>query len=115
MYWTNGSEFHGEFMKAAKKLNITLAYARPNTPKDKPQIERFNRTIQEEFIAMGNGYLPIDECNRRLIAWIIDDNFHRPHQSLRYLSPLEWVVRYYSKALPMYPVHTIRIRSGVRY
>jgi transposase InsO family protein len=102
----NGSEFHGEFIKAAKELNITLAYARPNTPKDKPQIERFNRTIQEEFIAMGNSYLPTDEFNRRLIAWIIDYNFHRPHQSLRYLAPLEWVVRYYPKALPMYPVHT---------
>lgn len=104
----NGSEFHGEFVKAARKLRIVLAYTRPNTPKDKPKVERFNRTVQDEFIALGNNHLSITEFNRRLTAWLIDYNFHRPHQSLRYLSPLEWVVKYYPKVLPMYPVHTLK-------
>jgi transposase InsO family protein len=102
----NGSEFHGEFIKAAREFKITLAYARPNTPKDKPQVERFNRTIQEEFIALGNSCLSVEEFNRRLTRWLIDYNMYRPHQSLRYLSPLEWVVKYYPRVLPMYPVHT---------
>jgi transposase InsO family protein len=102
----NGSEFAGEFIRTAKELGIILAYARPNTPKDKPQVERFNRTVQEEFIALGNAYLPTEEFNRRLTAWLIDYNMHRPHQSLRYLAPLEWVVKYYPRVLPMYPVHT---------
>lgn len=101
----NGSEFHGEFVKMAQELHITLAYARPNTPKDKPQVERFNRTVQEEFIALGNTHLSAEEFNRRLTRWLIDYNMHRPHQSLRYLSPMEWVVMYYPRVLPMYPVH----------
>ena len=104
----NGSEFLGNFEMAAKELGITLAYARPNTPKDKPQVERFNRTVREEFIEMGNAYLAVDEFNRRLTRWLIDYNFNRPHQSLKYLTPLEWVVKYYPRVLPMYPVHTIR-------
>ena len=102
----NGSEFAGEFEKAARQMRITLAYARPHTPKDKPKVERFNRTIQDEFIALGNGYLSLAEFNRRLTVWLTDYNFERPHQSLKYLAPLEWVVKYYPKVLPMYPVHT---------
>ncbi|MFH1546125.1 MAG: integrase core domain-containing protein, partial [Patescibacteria group bacterium] len=44
--------------------------------------------------------------NQRMTKWLIHYNFERPHQSLGYLPPLEWVVKYYPKVLPMYPVHT---------
>ncbi|MFH1546292.1 MAG: integrase core domain-containing protein, partial [Patescibacteria group bacterium] len=71
-----------------------------------PQVERFNRTIQEEFVALGNNHISIKKFNQRMTKWLIHYNFERPHQSLGYLPPLEWVVKYYPKVLPMYPVHT---------
>jgi len=50
----NGSEFHGMFLGACQKLNLTQYWNRPHTPKDNPVDERFNRTLQEEFIDLGN-------------------------------------------------------------
>jgi hypothetical protein len=102
----NGSEFHGEFLKAAKEMQLTVAFARVRQPKDKPQVERFNRTLQDEFIALGNNHISVPELNRRMTKWLVHYNFERPHQSLRYLAPLPWLVKFYPRVLPMYPVHT---------
>ena len=46
----NGSEFDGYFAEIVKKLNISIVYLRPHTPKDNPVNERFNRTIQNEWL-----------------------------------------------------------------
>ena len=104
----NGSEFHGEFLKAADELELPLYWARVRQPKDKPQVERFNRTLQEEFVALGNNHISIKKFNQRMTKWLIHYNFERPHQSLRYLPPLVWIAKFYPRVLPMYPVHTNR-------
>jgi transposase InsO family protein len=87
----NGSEFKKEFERAARELGIELLHARPYQPKDKPLIERFNGTIQQEFIDLGNFTLDIEEFNRNLINWIIFYNFKRPHHSLGLKRPAEYV------------------------
>ena len=93
----NGTEFEKYFKGACQKLNIEQYYSRVHTPKDNPNNERFNRTLQEEFIEM-KGFDPDPLIfNRDLTEWLIEYNFRRPHQSLNYKSPLE-----YSKVLPMY-------------
>lgn len=106
----NGSEFHGEFLKAAAELKLDLYWARVRQPKDKPQVERFNRTLQEEFVALGNNHISIKKFNQRMTKWLIHYNFERPHQSLGYLPPLVWIVKFYPKVLPMYPVHTLSLQ-----
>ncbi len=50
----NGSEFKKYFEQGCNKLNLNHYYSRVRTPRDNPDIERFNRTLQEEFIKMGN-------------------------------------------------------------
>lgn len=52
LHHDNGSEFKKEFEKACKQLEIPQWYSRPHTPKDNSVLERFNRTIQEEFVEM---------------------------------------------------------------
>ena len=42
------------FEKAAKKLNLEHYFNRVKTPKDNPVNERFNRTLKEEFLQLGN-------------------------------------------------------------
>ncbi len=46
----SGSEFSKYFEEACRRLKITHIYTRVKTPKDNSINERFNRTIQEEFM-----------------------------------------------------------------
>ena len=46
----NGSEFAKYFEEACNRLKIIHIYSRVHTPKDNPFCERFNRTVQEEFM-----------------------------------------------------------------
>jgi transposase InsO family protein len=49
----NGSEFHLHFEKSIKDLKLEHLWSRVKTPMDNAVCERFNRTLQEEFIEQG--------------------------------------------------------------
>ena len=98
----NGSEFLKHFEEGCKQLKVSHYFSRTKTPKDNAECERFNRTLQEEFIALGNMTEDIDIFNRNLTEWLIEYNFHRPHTALNYQTPLE-----FSKKLPMYSSCTL--------
>ena len=85
----NGSEFHKNFIRLVKKLNLVHYWSRARTPKDNPSNERFNRTLQEEFIAFGNYTNDIDKFNGMLTEWLIEYNSVRPHETLGDKTPLE--------------------------
>ena len=101
----NGSEFAKYFEKAAQSLNLTHYHSRIKTPKDNAFDERFNRTLQDEFIALGHLTNDCAIFNRELTDWLIEYNFNRPHQTLNYLTPIQFEANY-SKVLPMYPSST---------
>ena len=101
----NGSEFQKHFDQACSLLNINRYYSRVRTPKDNGSVERFNRTLKEEFIGLGNMTTETNLFNKRLTEWLIEYNFGRPHQSLDYLTPAEFVQKY-SKVLPMWSSST---------
>lgn len=101
----NGSEFAKDFEAAIKDLNLTRYFSRPKTPTDNPYDERFNRTLREEFISLGNMTSDCDIFNQRLTEWLIEYNFKRPHQSLDYETPVSFHYKYH-KVLPMYPSST---------
>ena len=86
----NGSEFHRYFMQAAKKLNLEHYWSRPRTPKDNPSLERFNRTLKEEFLRWGNYHQDPDIFNKCLTDWLVTYNAISPHESLGYLTPLKF-------------------------
>lgn len=105
----NGSEFAGMFDEALSALQIQGWYSRVATPKDNPVDERFNRTLQEEFIGNGNLTADCELFNQRLATWLEEYNFERPHQTLSYMVPVEYHYRYsnHSKeVLPMYSSST---------
>ena len=107
MHSDNGSEFAGEFEKACAQMNIKQIYSRVKQPKDNPALERFNRTLQEEWLELSEiGLDKIPEANLDLTQWLIEYNFNRPHQSLDYLTPIEYAHLHYFKVLPMYPART---------
>lgn len=84
----NGSEFQKHFAQACEIAKITRYYTKPNTPQDNPECERFNRTLQEEWLNEGNWYTDIHSMNRSLTDWLVIYNNVRPHQSLQYATPL---------------------------
>lgn len=107
MHSDNGSEFAGEFEQACIHLNIKQIYSRVKQPKDNPALERFNRTVQEEWLELSEiGLDEIPEANLDLTDWLIEYNFNRPHQSLAYLTPIEYAHHHYFNVLPMYPART---------
>jgi transposase InsO family protein len=46
----NRSEFAWEFERATAKLGIQRYFSRVKTPKDNPEIERFNETLEYEWL-----------------------------------------------------------------
>ena len=94
----NGSEFAGEFAQAVQELQCRHLYSRVRVCKDNGMCERFNKTIQEEWLHMGNLTDDFDELNASLGQYLEFYNTIRPHYALRYLSPLS----FYSQNSTMY-------------
>ena len=90
----NGSEFQKYFDRVCKKLNLNRYYSRVRQPKDNAVCERFNRTLNEEFMQLGNSTSDISVFNKRLTQWLVEYNFHRPHQSLDYMTPISFTQKY---------------------
>jgi transposase InsO family protein len=101
----NGSEFGKYFVRAAQDLGLVHYHSRVKTPTDNPFDERFNRTLQDEFIALGHLTSDCAIFNKELTEWLIEYNFKRPHQTLQYLTPIDFNIKYL-KVLPMYPSST---------
>ena len=89
----NGSENLGEFDDELKRDGIPHYFSYPRCPKINTYIERYNRTIQEEFI---NNNLDIiyDKplFHQRLADYLIFYNTQRPHKSLKLKSPVEYLI-----------------------
>lgn len=107
MHSDNGSEFAGDFEKACTQLNITQIYSRPHTPKDNPALERFNNTIQREWLDFSEvGLDDILDANHDLTTWLVKYNSYRPHESLDYLTPLEYAQQQFFNVSPMWSAWT---------
>jgi transposase InsO family protein len=75
----NGREFAWEFERATAKLGIQRYFSRVIIPKYNPEIERFNETLEYEWLYNFSLSLYPDELNPWLIEWLIEYNFNRPH------------------------------------
>lgn len=99
----NGSEFLGYFHEELEKQCIKHYFSYPHCPKQHASIERFNRTLQEEFLQEGNAIMDIAVLNKKLIQWLIEYNFHRPHASLNYQNPLAFFDQHFVQFNPTRP------------
>ena len=89
-----GSEFAAEFELACQQRQIPLFVLPPRSPKLNAHVERAHRTHLEEFYEVIPDDWRVPELNRQLRNWENTYNCVRPHQSLRYLTPLEAVQRW---------------------
>jgi putative transposase len=90
----NGQEFLGEFDTYLKKKGIPHYFSYPHTPESNAYVERFNRTIQEEFVDPNLALLEDTRVfNSHLIDYLLFYNTVRPHQSLDYLTPMAAILK----------------------
>jgi transposase InsO family protein len=108
----NGSEFFAEFEETLKQLLILHWFSRPRTPKDNSVVEKFNQTLQYEWLNDGNFTPNINEFNKALTEWLEEYNFERPHQTLDYQTPfeyLEYTLGKQQKLLPTYSASALSV------
>lgn len=87
----NGSEYLMYFHKECIKRGITHYFSHPQTPEENTFVERFIQTTEYELWMFDETLIPeISYINQRLSAWIGRYNSYRPHQSLNYLTPMEY-------------------------
>lgn len=92
----NGSEFKGYFDKAIEELeNTRHVWSFPKSPKTNGYVERFSWTIQDEFINYEIDVASYDtkRFDAKLQNWIRYYNTIRPHQSLNYMTPNNYLVQ----------------------
>lgn len=92
----NGKEFHKYFKEYVKSQEIIHFYNYPRCPKMNTFIERFNRTIQEQYISwhMESIYEPV-EFNPGLMQYLIWYNTEKQHKSLNKQVPLRYFLDQY--------------------
>jgi transposase InsO family protein len=79
------------FQETAAGLGIRLKRIRPYRPQTNGKVERFNRTLLEEW-AYGRLYRSNTERRRAFARWLRFYNHRRPHTSLDGLTPMAVLV-----------------------
>ena len=89
----NGSEFMGDFHQRLNQLGIVHWWTYPRSPKMNAHCERFNRTIQEQFVDYHADLLFTDLAlfNRKMAAWLVEYNTVIPHHSLGLQTPIQFL------------------------
>ena len=93
----NGSEFLGVFHQYLEQQGLTHNLIYPRSPQINAFIERFNRTIQEEFLTRSDELFDNSpDFNEKLIRYLKWYNERRPHASLNYLTPVAYLEKHFS-------------------
>ena len=87
----NGAEFARHFHRAVTEHGAVHWHTFPRSPKMNAHCERFNRTVQEEFVDVHEELLFYDlpRFNDRLLDWLYWFNAERPHHALGLKTPLD--------------------------
>jgi len=110
----NGSEFKKHFSEELCRLHLVHFHTYPKTPKMNAHLERFNRTIQEEFVDYNVSLLKEPEAfNRKLMDYLIFYNTLRVHHAFRNkLSPVQFMLQWSQANVAKMPVES---RIGLHY
>jgi hypothetical protein len=74
------------FDRICRDNAITHRLTPPKTPTVTGKIERFHRTLREEFLT-ARTFRSLEAAQGELDEWIVDYNTNRPHQSLKMATP----------------------------
>jgi putative transposase len=87
----NGSQYRSrEFISSMKALGIKLEFIFVNTPEQNGHIESFQKTLKREYI-WTNDFKDYQEAEAAIANAFQDYNQKRPHSSLDYRTPHEFL------------------------
>lgn len=87
----NGSEYLLHFHQECETRGIVHYFSHPHTPKDNTFVERMIQTTIYELWLFDETLIPeLKYLNTKLATWVGRYNNYRPHQSLGYLTPMEF-------------------------
>lgn len=93
IYCDNGSEFvSGQTDLWAYTNQVQLDFSRHGKPTDNAVIESFNGRFREECLN-AHWFESLTDAQEKIDAWRWDYNEHRPHRSLKGLTPREFAVK----------------------
>ncbi len=108
----NGPEFIGKTLDAwAYQRGVKLTFIRPGKPVENAYIESFNGRFRDECLNE-NWFLTLEHARRIIEKWRIDYNNERPHSSLGYLTPEEFIRQETEKFSTGMPVEAGLINAG---
>lgn len=103
VYTDNGSPFvSGQLLRCCAVLGCRLIHSRPGRPQGRGKVERFFRTVQDEFIVevvARGGVSDLGELNRLFRAWV-EHVYHRRANSETGQPPIERFLAAGSPDLP---------------
>ena len=87
----NGSEFLKHFNRSCQDNGLVHFFNYPGHPQSNGHLERFNRTIQEQFVDWHTDSLyDPEDFNRILMEYLIWYNTEKPHRGIGKLPPLRY-------------------------
>lgn len=93
-----GSEFQAAFETECQRRQIRLFVLPPRSPKLNGHVERAQRTHTEEFYEVWDLTWTVAELTPQVLAWERVYNTIRPHQSLAYRTPQQFLQQEFSLA-----------------
>jgi putative transposase len=108
----NGPEFISNALDNwAYQRGVKLTFIRPGKPVENAYIESFNGRFRDECLNE-NWFLTLEHARGIIERWRMDYNNARPHSSLGYLTPEEFIRRENGKNFTGMPVKAGLINAG---
>ena len=85
----NGPEYiSGTLMEWAENRGITLAHIQPGKPQQNAYVERYNRTVRQEWLGL-HIFETIDEVQQIATEWLWSCNNERPNMGNGGMTPAQ--------------------------
>jgi transposase InsO family protein len=92
----NGGEFQKHFDDYCRQSQLVHFFNYPRHPQSNGHLERFNRTIQEQFAYWHTDKLDVlEDFNRPLMDYLVWYNTEKPHRGIGNKSPLRYYLDNY--------------------
>lgn len=96
----NGAPFLKEFERECKEFSIPHYFTYPRSPKQNSYVEISHGADEREFYQQGNVHSLLPVMQRKIREWEDIWNTVRPHASLNYLTPQEYLEKLKQGRLP---------------